>query len=227
MKKIIITMLVVTLVVLFATPASHAVKREKPSGVAEPAESAPSPAYTGRPLAVAIYKVTTNGFSLNGSEVREINRLAMQACYDAGLKCSGRDETAANVEREQGYGARGKIAQAEYIAEFTLAGSTENALKLGIPGGLHIGGGYGHSIGGGWVGGGTYTDLSGLGVKISNMTLTGQITSSSDGTLAFSGTQSKLGLKGSFIIGEATSSNSKKLLSSFRKMFEEFKKRNQ
>lgn len=229
MKKslILLTGIIAAVLVFVFAESAHAVKREKISNPEENSEPVSQPVSTGRPLSVAIYKVTTNGFSLNGSEVREINRLAMQACYDAGLKCSGRNETASNVQNEQGYGGRGKIAQSEYIAEFTLTGSTEDAVKLGLPGGLHIGGAYGRSIGGAWVGGGTYTDLSGLGIKLSSMTLTGQVTDSSDGSLAYSGTKNKIGLKGSFIVGETTSSNAKKLLSTFREMFEDFKKRNQ
>lgn len=172
---------------------------------------------------VAIYGVDTNGFTLGGSEVHEISRIALQACFDVGLKCSMRDATASHVEKEQRYGGRGKIAQADYIAEFTLVGSTEDSVKIGIPGGISIGGGYGTRIGGGLAGGGIYTDLSGLGIRLSKMTLTGQITNSSDGSLAFSKTKDKLGLKGSFIIGEATSSNAKKILEAFRNMFEEFK----
>lgn len=182
-------------------------------------------AYAAGPATVAIYKVATNGFSLGGSEVNEINRLAMQACYDAGLKCSGRDETAESVKKEQTHGGRGKIAQARYIAEFTLSGSTGESLKLGIPAGLSVGGGYGRNIGGALIGVGGYTDLAGLGIKMSKMTLTGQVTDTSDGTLAFSKTENKLGLKGSFLVGEATSSNADKLLKAFRKMFEEFKER--
>lgn len=182
---------------------------------------------SGRTLRVAVYKVTTNGFSLNGSEVTEMNRLALQACFDAGLKCSGRDETVGNVGKEQGYGGKGKIAQADYVAEFTLTGSTPDGLKLGLPGGINIGAGMGKNIGGIYVGGGGYTDLSGLGIKMGRMSLTGQISDASDGTLAYSKTEEKLGLQGSFLIGEATSSNAKKLLSTFRKMFEDFKEKNQ
>lgn len=182
---------------------------------------------SGRTLKVAVYKVTTNGFSLNGSEVNELNRLALQACFDVGLKCSARDETADNVAKEQGYGKKGQIAQAEYVAEFTLTGSTANSLKIGIPGGINVGAGMGKNIGGIYVGGGGYTDLNGLGIRLSKMTLTGQISDTSDGTLAYSSTQEKLGLSGSFLIGEGTSSNSKKLLGTFRKMFEDFKSKNQ
>ncbi|MFA4873897.1 MAG: hypothetical protein WC690_01000, partial [bacterium] len=152
-------------------------------------------------------------------------RIAMQACYDSGLKCSGRGETVGNVQKEQAYEGRGRIAQARYVAEFTLVGKTQDKVKLGLPGGFNVGGGYGVNLGGSVVGGGVYTDLSGLGVKMDGMELAGQISDTSDGSLVYSATKSKLALRGSFIIGEAGGSNAKKLLKTFRDIFEDFKQR--
>lgn len=174
---------------------------------------------------VAIYTVRTNGFELNGSEVMELNRIALQACYDAGLKCSLRDpETMSNLEQEKKYGAKGTIRQADYIAEFTLVGMTKDSTTVGIPTDIRIGGGYG-GVGGTIYGGGGYTDLSGLGIRLSKMALTGQITNTNDGTMAFSSTKEKIGLTGSFVVGSSTSSNPKKLLGTFQEMFEEFRKK--
>ena len=173
---------------------------------------------------IAVYPVKTDGFSLNNSEVTEIGRIAMQACVDAGLRCAGRGETASNVKKEQAYGG-GRIAQAQYIAEFTLVGKTKDKLKLGLPGGFHVGGGYGRSIGGSVVGGGLYTDLSGLGLSTNQMALAGQFSDVNDGSLVFSRMNNKLGMTGSFIVGEARSSNSDKLLTAFQGMFREFASR--
>jgi hypothetical protein len=174
---------------------------------------------------ISIYPIRTDGFSLNNSEVTELHRIAMQACYDAGLKCSGRGETVSNVQKEQSYEGRGHIAQARYVAEFTVVGKTQDKVKLGIPGGFNVGGGYGVNLGGAVVGGGLYTDLSGLGIRMDGMELTGQISDTSDGSLVYSSTKSKLSLRGSFIVGEAGGSNAKKLQKTFRDMFEEFRKR--
>ena len=227
MKRRASLIVVAALAAIFIAARADAVKPQKQGGAEPPSvhEQAPAAQPSGKPITVAVYRVETNGFALGGSEVKEINRIALQACFDAGLRCSARDATAANVEKEQRYGKRGKISQADYLAEFTLVGSTGDSLKLGIPGGFNVGGGYGKSIGGVVVGGGLATDLSGLGIRLSKMTLTGQITSSDDGTLAYSKTLDKLGLKGSFIIGEGTTSNAGKLLDAFRKMFEDFKSR--
>ncbi len=205
------------------------VETPEPAPVAQPVTKGKAGAPTQGKVAsgvirVAVYPVKTDGFELNGSEVTEINRIAMQACYDAGLRCSGRGHTVENVKKEQGYGG-GKIAQSQYVAEFTLVGKTRDKVKLGLPGGFNIGGGYGVNVGGGVVGGGLYTDLSGLGLKMDQMALAGQVSDTSDGTLVYSEMKNKLGLGGSFIVGEAKSSNSTALLKAFREMFLNFKGR--
>ncbi len=208
-----------------AGAAFGASKRPPQSGdIAAANEPSQAPAQMSN-LRVSIYPVKTDGFTLNKSEVTEIHRIAMQACFDAGLRCSGRGETVGNVQKEQSYEGRGRIAQAQYVAEFTLVGKTQDKVKLGLPGGFHVGGGYGTNFGGGVVGGGVYTDLSGLGIKMDGMELVGQISDTSDGALVYSDTQSKLALRGSFIVGEAGGSNAKKLLKTFRQMFDDFRAR--
>lgn len=228
MKRWVLTVLAVTLFLAVAAP-SGAVAPRKAAADPQASSSVPGTQVAqerqgGGVIRVALYPVKTDGFSLNGSEVTEINRIAMQACYDTGLRCSGRGETVENVKKEQGYGG-GRIAQSQYVAEFTLVGKTPDKVKLGLPGGFNIGGGYGVNVGGAVVGGGLYTDLSGIGIKMGQMALAGQISDTSDGALIYSETKNKLGLGGSFIVGEAKSSNSTALLKAFREMFANFKAR--
>ena len=202
--------------------AAKGAKEETPAAApATVPEAAPSAARQS--IRVAVYPVRTDGFMLNDSEVLEIHRIAMQACYDAGLKCSGRGETVENVQREQGYGGMGRVAQSRYVAEFTLVGRTKNKFKFGVPGDIPIAGGYGENLGGAIAGGGgVLTSLSGFGLAASEMNLAGQFSDTQDGTIVFSRTDNKLNLQGSFIIGEVKSSNPKKLQKAFRDMFEEF-----
>ncbi len=225
MNRTILAVLAVTLfLAAAATSDAVAPRKVQDDGDAAPAATAAPERAGVQAIRVALYPVKTDGFSLNGSEVTEINRIAMQACYDSGLRCSGRGETVENVKKEQGYGG-GRIAQSQYVAEFTLVGKTPDKVKLGLPGGFNIGGGYGVNVGGMVVGGGLYTDLSGFGIKMGQMALAGQVSDTSDGALVYSETRNKLGLHGSFVVGEAKSSNSTALLKAFREMFENFKAR--
>jgi hypothetical protein len=210
----------------YSKPAQGA--SEEGASAAPAAMPAPTAAAMGarQSIHVAVYPVKTDGFTLNDSEVIEISRIALQACYDAGFKCSGRGETVENVQREQGYEGRGRVTQARYVAEFTLVGRTKDKFKLGIPGDIPIGGGYGADIGGAVVGGGgIITNLSGFGLSASQMALAGQFSDTQDAVLVYSNKLNKLNLQGSFIIGAVKSSNSDKLSKAFKVMFDGFAQR--
>ena len=177
--------------------------------------------------AVAVYPVKTEGFKLNQSEVTEMSRIAMQSCYDAGLRCSGRGMTTKSVEREQGYAGGGQIAGAAYVAECALLGKTEERFNVGTKkGGIDIFGGAVKKMGKGSYGGvGSKLRTSGIRIGGGGMNLACQFSSTSDGVMAYSETDEKMGLSGELILFEGRSSNVKKLQKSFTRMFENFKKK--
>ena len=175
---------------------------------------------------VAVYPVKTEGFTLNQSDVIEMHRVAMQACYDAGFKCSGRGDTKGNVSQEQQLAGGGKLAPAAYVAECALTGKTENRNNFGLgKGGIPIFTGAGKTIGGVHVGGGTVLNAHGINIGTSGMNLACQFSSTTDGTLAYSESDEKMGLSGELVIVEHRSSNVKKLQSGFEKMFKHAKEK--
>src|SRR3989338_1461101 len=182
---------------------------------------------TGQAQTVAVYPVKTEGFKLNESEVIEMHRIAMQSCFDAGLTCSGRGGTTGNVQREQGFsGGGGAIAAAQYVAECSLVGKTEDRYNVGTKkGGLPIIGGAAGKIGDTRVFGGTRVNLSGIRIGGSGMNLACQFSRTTDGVLVFSESNEKMGLSGELVVFEARSSNVKKLQGAFTKMFQKAKPR--
>lgn len=176
---------------------------------------------------IAIYPVQTEGFEMNQSEVYEMHRIALQACYDAGLRCSGRGDTTSAVQREQAFGGGGQIASAPYVAECALTGKTAERVNLGTKqGGIDIIGGAAKRVGGDtWVGAASQLGTSGLRIGAGGMNLTCQFTRTADGVLVFSGTDEKMGISGELILVEAKSSNTKKVQKAFKKMFEKAKPR--
>lgn len=175
---------------------------------------------------VAVYPVKTEGFTVNQSDVIEMSRIAMQACYDAGLKCSGRGQTKGNVQQEQSIAGGGKLASANYVAECALTGKTANRTNVGIgKGGIPIFGGAGKTIGGVHVGGGTMVSTHGINIGSSGMNLACQFSNTADGVMAYSESDEKMGMSGELVIFEHRSSNVKKLQSAFEKMFKHFKEK--
>ncbi|MBI2067708.1 MAG: hypothetical protein HYT77_06830 [Deltaproteobacteria bacterium] len=173
---------------------------------------------------VAVYPVKTEGFELNQSEVLEMHRIAMQACYDAGLKCSGRGQTTASVQREQQFTGGGQIAGAQYISECVLVGKTEDRFNVGLKNkSLKVLGGGFKKVGGITLGGGTQLETSGLHFGGGGMNLACQFSSTADGTLVYSESEEKMGFSGALVLAEGKSSNVKKLQKSFKKIFEHAK----
>lgn len=173
---------------------------------------------------VAVYPVKTEGFTLNQSEVTEISRIALQACYDEGFTCLPRGYTLGHIQKEQALGGGGgTVQQAPYIAEMVLTGKTKKKVDVGL-GGFRVFGGAAKRIGGVYVGGGTSTALKGIRIAGSGMHLTGQFFRTVDGAMVFSKTRKKLGMTGEFIIISGRSSNAVKLRKAFRKIFKEAKK---
>lgn len=177
-----------------------------------------------RAESVAVYPVKTEGFKLNQSEVSEMHRIALQACYDVGLQCSGRGQTVSSVQREQKYSGGGNIASSNFIAECALVGKTEDRVNVGMKkGGLNVFGGAAKKVGSGVAGVGSQFKTSGVRVGAGGMNLACQFSRTADGILVFSETDEKMGLSGELILFEARSSNSKKLHSAFKKMFDKAK----
>lgn len=82
---------------------------------------------------VAVYPVKTEGFTLNQSEVDEMSRIALQACFDGGLRCKGRGYSLGSVQREQALtGKTSKAAAADYVAEFAVVGKTKDKFNVGL-----------------------------------------------------------------------------------------------
>lgn len=173
---------------------------------------------------IAVYPVKTEGFSLNGSEVTEVSRIALQACYDEGLFCLARGQTLENIQKEQTIAGGGQVQSAPYIAEFALVGKTEDKVDVGVEG-MRILGGAAKNIGGVYVGAGADMALKGMKVSGSSMELIGQVFRTADGAMIYSEANKKLGMRGEFIIVAGRSANSDKLLAAFRKMFRSVKKR--
>lgn len=180
---------------------------------------------TAEAQSVAVYDVRTNGFQLNQSEVTSLQRIAMQACFDSHLTCSGRGQTKSNVLEEQGIAGSGKLAAAAYISECELVGKTEGRFNVGTKsGGIDIFGGAARKVGGTWLGGASNVALSGLRFGGDGINLSCQFTRTSDGVLAYSKTDEKIPVSGELVLMEARSSNAKKVEKAFRKMFDSFKK---
>ncbi|MDO8643855.1 MAG: hypothetical protein Q7S00_02670, partial [bacterium] len=155
---------------------------------------------------VAVYPVKTEGFSLNGSDVLAISRIAIQACYDAGLKCSGRGETTAAVQREQQFTGSGKIAGAQYIAECVLLGKTEDRFNTGLKSkSINVFGGAFKKVGGVNVGGSSRVATSGIRFGGSGMNLTCQFSGTADGVLVYSESKEKIGFSGALVLAEGRS----------------------
>ncbi len=177
---------------------------------------------------VAVYPVKTEGFTMNQSEVDEMSRIAMQACYDTGLHCMARGYSMGSVNQEQALsGGKAKAAQAAYVAEFAVVGKTKDKFNVGlknnsIPVPIIVG----KKIGGVIVGGGTVAEMSGIKIGADQMNMVGQFFRTEDSSLAYSQNETKLGMKGAFILVEGRSDNSQKLLAGFRKIFEGFKNTN-
>lgn len=171
---------------------------------------------------IAIYPVRMDGFTLNESEVTEISRIAMQACFEEGLTCLPRGYTLENIQKEQAIAGSGQVMSAPYIAEFALVGKTKEKTDVGVEG-MRVLGGVAKNIGGAYVGAGADLALKGMRISANGMDLSGQVFRTNDGAMVFSNIEKKLGMSGEFIIVSGRSSNAQKLLSAFKKMFRDIK----
>lgn len=167
---------------------------------------------------VAVYPVKTEGFTLNESEVTEISRIALQACFDEGLTCLPRGYTLSHIQKEQALAGGGKAASAPHIAEFALTGKTKGKFDVGVGGSRAIVGAA-KRVGGVTVGGAVAPRLKGARIGADGMHLTGQFFRTADGSMVYSKVEKKLGMSGEFIIVSARSSNAQKLHKAFRKIF--------
>ena len=161
---------------------------------------------------MAVYPVKSEGFSMNGSDVSEMSRLASQACTDAGFRCAFRGSS--NYLQEGG-----RKVNADYVVEFVLTGKTGDKFNVGSKkGGFGVGSFMAKKTPLGYTGVGSAMKLSGIRVGAGSMVITGQFVDK-DGFIACTKTKSKLGMKGELILAEGKSDNAKKLLKGFQDIF--------
>lgn len=162
-------------------------------------------------VSVAVHPVQTAGVPIHQSEVIELQRLALQACYDSGLKCSGPGKAQFQAITALPTEENHLLNIIDYAVECTLIGnldptSEEKQSKKPF-----------------WGTTPAYAAFDGESFVIEGVSLSCQFTNMVDGVSVYSETNEMLNLSSPLILFEPRSSNSKKISKALREMFEHSK----